>query len=329
MSVLRALAAFALSCRGLGLVSSSSGLHKTSSGSEILRWLQLGGRSATAPRSLNGEVALLLAGSASRVAPIIQRWSGANFDLFDSAHVEHVRTAGMDIALLNNDVGADPRRTDSYNLSQRLVPPGGFIVDVGAHTGLVTIALAKLNPTAAVLAIEPAAENRFLAELNLALNGVSYRAGSMDSEQPDFLPENEYGMVTLVREGLGSVTETRPFFLHRGHAATSWIGGNGPSMDGRGTTTQYNVKTVLFTNLIQYNKANTDLVHLDCDGCEFEILADLYNSKQETRVLQRVGHIFGEYHPWAGGKLSEVTRRFSQGFMCAYGFEMRNLECKL
>src|SRR5665213_3338515 len=66
--------------------------------------------------------------------------------------------------------GYEPR---SQAIWARLAKTAGYIVDVGANTGIYTLAAAAMNPVTTILALEPVARTFSQLKANLALNSFS------------------------------------------------------------------------------------------------------------------------------------------------------------
>jgi FkbM family methyltransferase len=79
-----------------------------------------------------------------------------------------------DLAWVEHDVGAIRVGTHEWpqrELLGRLLPPGGVFLDVGAHVGLYTLALA--GKASRVFAVEPNPAAAAQLRANLALNGIT------------------------------------------------------------------------------------------------------------------------------------------------------------
>jgi FkbM family methyltransferase len=53
------------------------------------------------------------------------------------------------------------------------LPPGGLFIDVGAHVGLISLAVARRRPAARVVSFEPSTANAAAWEFNRKLNGLT------------------------------------------------------------------------------------------------------------------------------------------------------------
>lgn len=78
-----------------------------------------------------------------------------------------------------------PRHGYRYSLDPLLLarfcttlPPDGSIADLGAGCGIISLVLARLNPTASVLAVENNPEMAALVERNIRHNGLAGRVSS-------------------------------------------------------------------------------------------------------------------------------------------------------
>jgi FkbM family methyltransferase len=83
--------------------------------------------------------------------------------------------ASLDIADRTQGIAFLTRRYDPelVDYITRRVPAGGVFVDVGAHVGLISLAVARQRPTARIFAFEPHAANANAWLINRDLNGLA------------------------------------------------------------------------------------------------------------------------------------------------------------
>src|SRR4051812_14617952 len=158
----------------------------------------------------------------------------------------------------------------------------GWAIDIGAHIGAVSIALAMDNPALKVLAVEIVPENIEALNVNAALNGVTDR-------------------VRVVHAAAGAPDElSRTCFMYpRSHPVASpeyvnkhrHIGNSFWSLayDGAFDSTSVEMKVMsLGAMMKQHDIDEVEFLKIDCEGCEWAFL--------DTPDIAKVKHVIGEYH---------------------------------
>ena len=108
-----------------------------------------------------------------RVAPLV----GRPFERF-TLDVDGVLLAGTDLAHLHyvRELREQGRERTLVRLLADAVPPGGTVLEGGAHLGFVTVHAARaVGPTGRVLVFEPNEEVLEVLQENLTANGVAER----------------------------------------------------------------------------------------------------------------------------------------------------------
>jgi FkbM family methyltransferase len=151
---------------------------------------------------------------------------------------------------------------DEYQLGGRDF--NGVAIDIGAHIGTVTVPLLIDNPGLIAVAIEPVPENLEILRRNIRLNGLR--------ERTTVLP---------VAAGIDGVAPI----------STGWKGRHrhvGNLGDGEPEHTEQ-VISMSFDTIRQGIGVETiALLKLDCEGCEWDVLAD--------PTIWRAEVIVGEFH---------------------------------
>lgn len=151
---------------------------------------------------------------------------------------------------------------DEYRLAGRDF--AGIAIDVGAHIGTVTVPLTIDNPGVTVVAIEPVFENTMMLRRNITLNGLDDRVTVLP------IAAGVEGVVPI-SSGWGG--------LHK-HVGNLGVGNPRHtdqivSMSFGAIRRGIDVETIA-------------LLKLDCEGCEWDVLAD--------EEIWRAEMIVGEYH---------------------------------
>lgn len=161
---------------------------------------------------------------------------------------------------------------DEYRLRDVELRPGDTAVDVGAHIGMVSIALALDNPGARILAVEPVPENLELLRENVELNGLSDRVRVLEGGAAT--PTARTISVAYGFEG-GELES-----MHR------FVGNQPMPKD----TPQRIVKVEAFglPDIVRAAHGYVRLLVIDAEGAEYQLL--------RGKSLEVVEEIRGEYH---------------------------------
>jgi FkbM family methyltransferase len=160
---------------------------------------------------------------------------------------------------------------DEYNL-YKYKNLSGHIIDIGGNNGLVTCILAKQNPLATIIVIEPIP---FLCERiqkNVSLNNLNN--------------------VIILNKALGDGDDVKITIGNTYSGASSTLVNNSDLFcnifDGN---KQITVNSITFDQLITNNNIESiDLLKIDCEGGEYY----LYDSKKfKTNIVK---NITGEFH---------------------------------
>jgi FkbM family methyltransferase len=158
----------------------------------------------------------------------------------------------------------------------------GWAIDIGAHVGAVTVALAAQHPTLRVLAVEIVPENVAMLHDNLERNGVADR-------------------VTIVTDAAGGPDEvSRTCFVHhRSHPVAApeyvekhrYIGNSFWSAvyGGAFDSDAVDIPVVSLGQLLERHGIDeVAFMKIDAEGAEWAFLRD--------PAISRVKYIIGEYH---------------------------------
>jgi FkbM family methyltransferase len=139
---------------------------------------------------------------------------------------------------------------DIYFAADAVVPPGGLIVDAGAHHGIYATEALRRNPGARLIAVEPNPGARAYFERNLAANGMLARV--------------EYLGAALGRSG------------ERGLLAlgdSSWDDSTVPGLGQKAISAGVPVPVVGIVELLAGRRP--DLIKLNAEGAEFQVVPEL------------------------------------------------------
>lgn len=197
------------------------------------------------------------------------------------ADLIRVRTASGNTAIFEPRAGTNDAALAWGIIEGReydLPTVSGWAIDIGAHIGIVSVALALDNPDLRIVAVEALPENVEALRRNLALNGLTDRvivehaaAASAAETEP---VEIVYGWTSAINQPDGFMQESK------------FIGG----MVGPNDTSKVAVCSPLSLGAIlaKHGIAEVSLLKIDCEGCEWFFL--------DSPELSRVNRIIGEMH---------------------------------
>lgn len=134
------------------------------------------------------------------------------------------------------------------------------VLDVGAHIGSFSAALARAVPSAEVTAYEPSAKRVAYLRQNIAANGLTHR----------------------VTVGQAAIAQCAGQQVLNEYALTS----------GPGEPHSEVVDVVAFEDVMISIEGRVDLVKMDCEGSEYDTLASA-----PVATLHKIDRVVLEYHP--------------------------------
>jgi FkbM family methyltransferase len=177
---------------------------------------------------------------------------------------------------------------DEYRMTGRKL--SGWAMDVGAHIGALTVALALDHPDLRVVAVEAVPDNANLLRQNAEYNGVADRVEVVNAFAA--APGTLRGMCNY---GYRHTADTADSYV----SAHRFIGGTW-DVSADGGSPEFAVDTVavsLDSLLERFGIDELELLKIDCEGCEWQFL--------DTPAVAKIKTIVGEYH----GRPSEVDPR--------------------
>lgn len=213
---------------------------------------------------------------------------------FRSAHGSLVQMSVREDTV-DFDVSMSSIQEDEYRLGDH-DKLSGWAIDIGAHIGAVSIALAMDNPELRVLAVEIVPENVQALTVNAALNGVTDR-------------------VTVAHAAAGGPDELSRtcFMYHRSHPVAPneyvnkhrHIGNSFWSLarvkDETFDSTAVEMKVLSLGAMMKQNDIDeVAFLKIDCEGCEWAFL--------DTPDIAKVKFVVGEYH-WDYAPQGDVATR--------------------
>jgi FkbM family methyltransferase len=187
---------------------------------------------------------------------------------------------------------------DSYRLRDvKWESPGAkrVVLDVGAHVGSFTCALASRLPGAEFICVEPLPSALGWLHANLKQNGLTGNATVMpvavartDGEARLWSSDDASTEASLDSELWASW-----------HSARS-------AQQNSATRQEVKVRTMSFDSIVAASGGPIDIVKLDCEGGEYNAILEATSS-----VWTTVEHLFLEYHPLTGHNFSELAERLT------------------
>lgn len=174
------------------------------------------------------------------------------------------------------------RTANEYGLAEH-EPMSGWAIDIGAHVGAVTVALAVDHPDLRVIAVEPLAENCEVLRATVALNNLT-NVEIIEAAASDIVRKH-----VAVAYGWTSADGMDDAYVQN----SRYVGGM--LTDPSGTTVY--PRGVSLTSLIRHYKIDrVRFLKIDCEGCEWAFLT--------SKDIAKVDEIIGEYH--FGGAMDTV-----------------------
>lgn len=205
------------------------------------------------------------------IVPIVVETPGGHPATF------HVRQTTNDGALV-----AGILSEDEYSLRGETFT--GWAIDVGAHIGIVSVALGLDNPDLRIVAVEAIPENADMVRRNVKANGLGDRvfvesAGAAKPGATSVSITFDY-VSAGIDEGIvdeGYVNQSR------------YIGNIFQFPEGQQVATTEQVPALSLDAILdKYDIAEVALVKIDCEGCEYAFL--------DTKAVALVDRIIGEFH---------------------------------
>jgi FkbM family methyltransferase len=197
---------------------------------------------------------------------------------------------------------------DEYGLRGEAIE--GWVLDIGAHIGLISVAIAKDFPDTKVVAVEAIPDNAALIQKNVDLNGLTERVfvESAGASAP--------GAVTIpITYGYSSVGiegGSNPIISEGYVKDCRYIGNIFEYPEGEQQAVTEMVPALSLDAIIaKYGIDRVALLKIDCEGCEYAFL--------KTKAVAKVDRIIGEFHRgFPGiekllGKTHNLTVRIDRG----------------
>lgn len=179
----------------------------------------------------------------------------------------HYREDTSDLATIGSTFRLWGKLEDEYGLAD-LPALTGTAIDIGAHVGTVAFALLADHPDLRVIAVEPLRDNVEVMQRSAAENGWEDR---IDIRHAAIAK----GKTAKVAYGFGGNDYLKN---HR------YIGGMAYGLQG-----DHQTETVPALRLSDLIGDGSPFLKVDCEGCEFDLLAD--------KSVAKVERIVGEGHP--------------------------------
>lgn len=178
---------------------------------------------------------------------------------------------------------------DEYDLASE-PPVTGWVLDIGAHIGIMSVAIALDNPDAKVIAVEAIAENAELVRENASLNHLADRifvetAGASE-------PGAESVSITYGYTSVGVPGNPAPVVEENYVIQSRFIGNIFEYPEGQMEATTEQVAALSLDDILaKYDIDRVALLKTDCEGCEYAFL--------RSPLIARVDRIIGEFHSGA------------------------------
>jgi FkbM family methyltransferase len=186
---------------------------------------------------------------------------------------------------------------DTINLLDRMLPPGGYYLDLGANIGAILVPLARRRPDIKIIAVEAAPWIFHYLKENVALNNlknvklVNKALFDKDGVELDFFsPQDKFGKGSL-----------SPVFSREAVKVTT---------------------TKVDSLIREYNFPQVDVVKVDVEGFEYFVFKGcetMLNSKHSPKIVF-------EFVDWAEEQAMGLQAGAAQQFLIDSGYELYNIE---
>lgn len=206
--------------------------------------------------------------------------------------------------------GHDYWEVNDLSFFLKIAPLAKVMVDIGANTGIYSILSHKVNPSAAIFAIEPSLPNFNRLEQNIALNNCSN--------------------VKLIRSALGEVSGEVEFTIPEDESITSVSSVNGEFSRALYPGLKWKKVKVPLASLDQLKEshhiATIDLIKCDVETYEINVFKGMNSILTEDRPAilfecflnderqQFFNEVLSRYGYYAYGVLNEGLVYLSNGF---------------
>lgn len=164
----------------------------------------------------------------------------------------------------------------------------GYMIDIGANFGIVSMYSALTNKQLKIISVEPAPTTFFIFCYNMYLNKIPHLHMSdiLDGKS------NVGGIVPLNRVVATTDAKEVEFTYYLSDSQLSGLSDQPESKDVRKVMVKsLNILNVL--NKIDALMEPITYMKIDCEGCEFDILPSIKNYFLDKRKVLRIG---GEFH---------------------------------
>jgi FkbM family methyltransferase len=198
--------------------------------------------------------------------------------------------------------------TDEYGLQGESI--SGWVIDIGAHIGIVCIAIALDFPDTKIVAVEAIPDNAALVQKNVDLNGLHDRIFVESAAATE--PGLTEAPIIFDYEWVGVEKGVSPVIEEGYVRDCRYIGNIFEYPEGEQRATTLMVPALSLGAIMQkYAIDEVELLKLDCEGCEYAFLRD--------PARKKVRRIIGEFHRgFPGiekllGKTHNLTVRIDRG----------------
>jgi FkbM family methyltransferase len=164
-----------------------------------------------------------------------------------------------------------------------------IVIDIGANVGITSLFFSSLDYVDKIYAFEPVKDTFEQAQYNLSLNSTIDK------------------MATIKNIGLGKNNRKEVFLFDKEWKGNTGVRGvESPSYSNNNNAKEIEVTiasaTVEIEKILEENTKKNIIVKMDCEGAEYEILEDLFNSG----IIYKIDVLLLEWHDRGAASIEKI-----------------------
>lgn len=160
-----------------------------------------------------------------------------------------------------------------YELSNLKIEDNDVIIDIGAHVGVVSTQLSKMNPNSKIYSFEPTANTFYCLSKNLEMNNIK----NVKAFNRAVTSNGRDIQMTMSSTNSGGSSH----FFNNKRELISYVN----------TVQSVSINELITTILNETGADKIKLLKIDCEGGEYEIIKSL-----KPELFSKIEYMIGEFH---------------------------------